>query len=107
MIVVFLSQHLSEVQHLNLGFNRMDGIPVVPSQAGLIKFQLTTLILRNNNLNNMKGLLFHVIIIVDCRGCQCYTAAVTHFSWMYFSLLDMYTYSMSTHLYRQSMLQHC
>lgn len=53
-------QHLSEVQHLNLGFNRMDGIPVVPSQAGLIKFQLTTLILRNNNLNNMKGI--HVFI---------------------------------------------
>ena len=52
---VFPLQYLSEVQHLNLGFNQIDSIPVAPSQGGVIKFQLTTLILRNNNLQNIKG----------------------------------------------------
>ena len=51
----FFLQYLSEVQHLNLGFNQMDSIPVPPVQVGAIKFKLTTLILRNNNLQNLKG----------------------------------------------------
>lgn len=49
-------QYLSEVQHLNLGFNQMESIPMLPPQAGVIKFQMTTLILKNNNLQNLKGI---------------------------------------------------
>lgn len=49
-------QYLCDVQHLNLGFNQLDCIPVVPGQAGALKFQLTTLILKNNNLHNLTGL---------------------------------------------------
>ena len=54
-VCVFFLQYLSEVQHLNLGFNQMDSIPFPSVQAGAIKFKLTTLILRNNNLQNLKG----------------------------------------------------
>lgn len=63
--------YLSEVQHLNLGFNQIDSIPVAPSQGGVIKFQLTTLILRNNNLQNIKGIevfnkLRHLDLSFNC-----------------------------------------
>ena len=54
-VCVCFLQYLTEVQHLNLGFNQMDSIPVPPVQAGAVKFKLTTLILRNNNLQNLKG----------------------------------------------------
>ncbi|KAJ7391797.1 protein kinase binding [Desmophyllum pertusum] len=50
-------QYLSDVQHLNVGFNQMDCIPVPLAQVGLITFQnMTTLLLKNNNLQNLKGL---------------------------------------------------
>ena len=55
--VCFVLQYLSEIQHLNLGYNQMECIPVPPAQGGATVFQnMTTLILKNNNLQNLQGL---------------------------------------------------
>ncbi|KAL9968300.1 hypothetical protein ACROYT_G026657 [Oculina patagonica] len=50
-------RYLSDVRHLNLGYNQLECIPVPPAQDGAITFQnMTTLILKNNNLQNLKGI---------------------------------------------------
>lgn len=55
--VCVVLQYLSEIQHLNLGYNQIECIPVPPAQGGVTTFQnMTTLILKNNNLQNLKGL---------------------------------------------------
>lgn len=59
MSVCVVLQYLSDVQHLNLGYNQMECIPVPPAQGGATTFQnMTTLILKNNNLQNLKGLIY-------------------------------------------------
>jgi len=59
--VCVVLQYLSEIQHLNLGYNQIECIPVPPAQDGVTTFQnMTTLILKNNNLQNLKGLFIKV-----------------------------------------------
>lgn len=53
---VFLLQYLSDIQHLNLGFNQLECIPVPPAEDRILIFKnMTTLLLKNNNLQNLKG----------------------------------------------------
>lgn len=50
-------QYLSDIQHLNLGFNQLECIPVPPAEDRILIFKnMTTLLLKNNNLQNLKGL---------------------------------------------------
>ncbi|XP_022800484.1 serine/threonine-protein kinase 11-interacting protein-like [Stylophora pistillata] len=50
-------EYLSDIQHLNLGFNQLECIPVPPAQGRTLIFKnMTTLLLKNNNLQNLKGL---------------------------------------------------
>ncbi|KAK3728144.1 hypothetical protein QZH41_019456 [Actinostola sp. cb2023] len=54
-------QFLSELKYLNLGYNQLNKVPSVPA-IKLPRFQLKILILRNNDIHNLKGIEYFILL---------------------------------------------